>query len=160
MFERFSRSGHTAVERASHQTECGGEIRGTSREFYEDSDTDTVADNEAAEVAEVATRRRRLRFSWRDNPTTDQHVRHAESWMQNLALRVGAVPVGAPVPAVIRRQRWSPFNVPLIWGAAGLGNSVPVLEWLVSAASGIREPVQITAARQRPATQSELGGRR
>ena len=65
----------------------------------EDSDTETVADKEAADAceetggADVATRRRRLRITWRDNPTINPEVRHAESSMQYLALRVGAVPV-------------------------------------------------------------------
>ena len=49
----------------------------------------------------------------------DAQVHNAESGMQNLATRVGAVPIGAPVPAVIRRQRWSPFIVPTHLGSSG-----------------------------------------
>ena len=155
---QFSHRQDTQQLNGRHQTECG--VRFMVLAVNEDSDIDTVANNEAIDAceesggAQVATRRRRLRIIWRDNPTTDPEVRHAESWMQNLVSRVGAVPVGAPLPAVLRRQR----------GAAGSVNSVPVLEWFVSAASGIHEPVQFhsgqTAARQRPATQSELGGLR
>ena len=66
------RAGHTAVERASHQNECGGRFVVLAEN--EDSDFDTVADNEAADAceetggADVATRRKRLRITWRDNP--------------------------------------------------------------------------------------------
>ena len=45
----------------------------------------------------------------------DREVRVAESLFGNLAQRVGAVPQGAPVPPAIRRQRWSPVMVTLLW---------------------------------------------
>ena len=75
-----------------------------------------------------------------ENPTTVPEVRHVESWMQNLALRVGAVPVvGAPVPAVIRRQRWSPFDVPSHLGR-GWEIALPVHGMPVAAVSSVGHP--------------------
>ena len=34
------------------------------------------------------------------------------------------------MPRIVREQRWSPLNVPLMWTAAGHEASTPVLEWL------------------------------
>ena len=45
----------------------------------------------------------------------DREVQAAESLFGNLAQRVGAVPKGAPVSPAIRRQRWSPVMVSLLW---------------------------------------------
>ena len=39
--------------------------------------------------------------------------------MRELAGRIGPIPEGGEVPAIVRRQRWSPINVPLMWAAAG-----------------------------------------
>ena len=55
-------------------------------------------------------------------------VHAAATLIQTLAHRVGAVPPGALLPVALRRQRWSPLNVPLLWGAAGVEQSEPVLE--------------------------------
>ena len=33
---------------------------------------------------------------------------------------------------IAARQRWSPVNVPLLWGAASVEETVPVLDWLVA----------------------------
>ena len=65
-------------------------------------------------------------------------VRAAATLIQNLAHRVGAVPAGAILPVAIRRQRWSPLTVPLLWGAAGVEQSEAVLEWLTSIAPAIQ----------------------
>ena len=72
----------------------------------------------------------------------DREVRAAESLFGNSAQRVGAVPQGAPVPPAIRRQRWSPVMVPLLWSAAGEEQTTPMVEWLVTTASTIPVPVQ------------------
>ena len=74
---------NTVLSQTAHQTECG-------LAENEDSDIDTVANNEAADAceesgAEVATRRRRLRTTWRD-----------AEWMQNLAMRVEQCPSEPP----------------------------------------------------------------
>ena len=73
---------------------------------------------------------------------TDRDVHGAVVLFNNLARRVGAVPRGAPLPAAIRSQRWSPLTMPLLWSAAGEDQSVPIVEWLATTASAIREPVQ------------------
>ena len=92
------------------------------------------------------------------NPPTIRKSAHAESWNAEFALRVGSSARRSPVPAVIRRQRSSPFNAPLIRGSSRVGK--------FSACSGmvgvesVGHPVNqsnFTAARQRPATQSKLG---
>ena len=44
------------------------------------------------------------------------------------------VPREGKVPRVIRQQRWSPLNVPLLWSAAGVEETSPVLDWLASVA--------------------------
>ena len=51
------------------------------------------------------------------------------------------MPIGGPIPSAILRQRWSALNVPIIWSAAGACTSIPLIEWLVSRGSSIREPV-------------------
>ena len=72
---------------------------------------------------------------------TDRDVQGAIALFSNLARRVAVVPSGAPLPTAIRSQRWSPLMVPLLWSAAGEDQSVPIVEWLVTAASAIGEPV-------------------
>ena len=51
------------------------------------------------------------------------------------------MPIGGNLPSAIRRQRWFPLNVPLMWAAAGHQESCPLLEWLISATSGMEEPI-------------------
>ena len=60
--------------------------------------------------------RRRLRLTW--NEDVDPQVRIAETCIQNLVERVGFVAPGSVLPWAIRRQRWSPMNVPLMWRLA------------------------------------------
>ena len=50
--------------------------------------------------------RRRLRLTW--NEDVDPQVRIAETFIQNLAERVGPVAPGSVLPWAIRHQRWSP----------------------------------------------------
>ena len=47
-------------------------------------------------------------------------ARVVEGLFRTLGGRIGAVPSGSPIPRVLRRQRWSPVNVPLVWAAAGV----------------------------------------
>ena len=54
----------------------------------------------------------------------DRNARAAACLARGLARRVGAVPRGGQLPRVLRQQRWSPFNVPLMWAAAGQRASV------------------------------------
>ena len=92
-------------------------------------------------------RRRRLRLNWNPQGSDDrfgpvhqprQHqVRAAEVLFHELARRVGAVPVGSPVPRVVLQQRWSPINVPLMWAAAGSEPSIPLLDWLCEITAGV-----------------------
>ena len=63
---------------------------------------------------------------------TDRTVRGAEALI--LALRIGATP-DRLVPLAIQRWRWSPLNVLIMWGAAGVSPSIPLIDWLVSMAS-------------------------
>ena len=85
-------------------------------------------------------RRRRLRVVWNADPHSEAQT--ALTLLQVLARRVGAVPVGAPIPVAIRHHRWSPLFVPLLWGAAGVDATTPVLDMLMSTASGVQEPIQ------------------
>ena len=49
--------------------------------------------------------------------------------------------MGAEVPRAIRQQRWSPFNVPLMWGTASHDVSTPVLDWVEEEAGSVTELV-------------------
>ena len=90
--------------------------------------------------SDVPSRRRRLRVVWNADPHSEAQT--ALTLLQVLARRVGAVPVGAPVPGAIRHHRWSPTFVPLLWGASGVDATTPVLDMLVSTVSGVSEPIQ------------------
>ena len=83
-------------------------------------------------------RPRSLRLTWNSGVNQEWHrdARAAEKFVRDLAQRVGVVPSGGAIPGVIRRQRWSPLNVPLMWEAAGQNLSSPVLDWLVHCLSG------------------------
>ena len=54
--------------------------------------------------------------------------------------RMGVVPSSSPIPRVLRRQRWSPVNVLLVWVVVGEGRSTPVLDWM-RVAERIHDPV-------------------
>ena len=70
-----------------------------------------------------------------------QTKRFRPYFVEDLARRIGCLLEGAQVPRAIR-QRWSPFNVPLMWGAASLDVSTPVLDWLALQASSVTVPVE------------------
>ena len=55
----------------------------------------------------------------------------AQILIQELSRRVGSLPVGTSIHRIVREQRWSPLNVPLMCAAAGLDASTPVLDWLI-----------------------------
>ena len=103
------------------------------------SDTDSLG--------ATPNRRRRLRLNWNPQGSNDRlgpvhqprhhQVRAAEILFHELARRVGAVPVGSPVPRVVLQQRWSPINVPLMWAPAGSKPSTTVLEWLCEITSEV-----------------------
>ena len=50
--------------------------------------------------------------------------------------------MGREVPRVIRQQRWSPLNVPLLWSGAGVEETSPVLDWLASVAGTMHQDVE------------------
>ena len=50
-------------------------------------------------------------------------------------------PSGCAIAQSVRQQRWSPLKVPLMWGAAGNAESVPVLDWITQMCQRIREPL-------------------
>ena len=60
-----------------------------------------------------------------------RETRVAWGLIRDLARRIGVVQPEEPIPRVIRQQRWSPLNVPLMWAAAGGDDTNPVLDWLV-----------------------------
>ena len=60
-----------------------------------------------------------------------RQARAAQILIQELSRRVGSVPGGSSIPRIVREQRWSLLNVPLMWAAAGQDPSTPVLEWLI-----------------------------
>ena len=113
------------------------------------ADDHTSSDTESAmEVDDVPVvhRRQRLRLIWNSQdrpqpPVLHRDVRTASCLVRGLARRVGFVNSGAPLPRAIRQQRWSPLNVPLLWAAAGHEFSSPVLDWLISEAHSVRDPV-------------------
>ena len=55
----------------------------------------------------MPSRKRRLCVVWNDDLHSE--AQSALTLLSVLAIRVGAVPVGAPVPAAIRQHRWSPL---------------------------------------------------
>ena len=66
-------------------------------------------------------------------------ARAVQGFFNDLARRVGSVPREAQLLRAIQRQRWSPVNVPLLWGAASVEDTVPVLDWLVAGATAMDE---------------------
>ena len=118
------------LTRADSSIDDGEVQEATMVDFSDESSTESV----------VQRRQRRLHLVWRgeDEVVWHRDVRAAEGVVQNLAARIGFVPAGGHVPAVVRRQRWSPLNVPLMWAAAGQEESSPVLDWLCRVSHGGR----------------------
>ena len=116
-------------------------------------DTDSIPDIEedvvdALERDLVSERcRTRLRLTWSDqgehiDTREDRNARAAACLVRGLARRVGAVPRGGQLPRVLRQQRWSPLNVPLMWAAAGQRATTPVLDWLIEVSHRVTDPVE------------------
>ena len=103
------------------------------------SDTESVDQNPGIS-------RRRLRLMWDPDLDARRQVWHpkaraVECLFRELVSRIGAAP-GAPIPRPLRQQRWSPVNVPLMWGAACSSGLAPAaFDHLMSMASRIRDPV-------------------
>ena len=72
--------------------------------------------------------------------TAQRDVHAASQLVEALARRVGCIPDGAPLPRAIQQQRWSPFNVPLMWFAAGTRATTPIVEWMVVSSRGLTIP--------------------
>ena len=68
-----------------------------------------------------------------------RQARAAQILIQELSRRVGSVPGGSSIPRIVREQRWSPVNVPLMWAAAGQDPSTPVLDWLILTIANSRD---------------------
>ena len=95
----------------------------------DESTTETEADTVRCQGEQQnSSQRRRLRLVWNEPP--HRQVRAAQVMFEELSRRVGPVPVGAPVPRIVREHRWSVLNVPLMWDAAGQERSTPTLDWL------------------------------
>ena len=89
----------------------------------------------------VSSREAAVQGAQREGDAVPREARAADFFIRDVARRVGAVPVGSPLPRQLRNQRWSPLNVPVMWAAAGVLDSNPVCEWLVTACGDIPEPV-------------------
>ena len=106
----------------------------TQADSTDDEMPGTIADgsDESSTGSMVQRPRRRLSLIWHEEAADvvwHRDAGAAEGVVRNLASRIGAVPEGE-VPAPVRRQRWSPLNVPLIWSSAGHDDSTPVLDRL------------------------------
>ena len=94
---------------------------------------ETWSDTESCRSQDVTSVRpsgRRLRLVWEERLPQRWHpeARVVEGLFRTLRGRIGAVPSGSPIPRVLRRQRWFPVNVPLVWVAVGASRSTPVLD--------------------------------
>ena len=109
------------------------------------SDTESVDTGPLAGDVVVPPPHRRLRLRWSafasEQPTMHRDARAVQGFFNDLARRVGSVPREAQLPRAIQRQRWSPVNVPLLWGAASVEETVPVLDWLVAGATAMDEAI-------------------
>ena len=117
-----------------------------------DSDVVSGSDTESVDTGPLAgdavvplPPHRRLRLRWSafasEQPTMHRDARAVQGFFNDLARRVGSVPREAQLPRAIQRQRWSPVNVPLLWGAASAEETVPVLDWLVAGATAMDEAI-------------------
>ena len=100
---------------------------------------------------------RRLMLVWDRDQDVPPEVRNAVNLIRTLATRVGAVPHGGVIPGTIRRQRWSPLNVPLMWGAARQEETCPLVEWLISVTSVMAEPMHFFGSDMAPSAAVRVG---
>ena len=162
--------------RATPAGTCG---LGTDRFFSLATDSDeeqsrepreTIVDHSGSDtqsVPAIRNRRRSLRLRWNSatEPSgncdailvSDRDVRAAVHLLDQLSVRVGAIPVGGELPRALRQQRWSPISVPLIWAAAGRDDCCPVLQWLMGRAQVVQEPVNVHGFEVSPSEALRLG---
>ena len=101
------------------------------------SDTESLepVERTASPQAGQRVQRRRLRLRWSsfasEHVPLHREVRVADAFIRDLARRAGVVPREGEVPRVIRQQRWSPLNVPLLWSAAGVEETSPPAQCLI-----------------------------
>ena len=109
-------------------TGCVNATTGSRFFCLADECEDTLSDTES--VGEDSPPRRRLRLLLLAQAHTEVHrdVQVASHKIQGLSVE------GDPTKA-IRQQRWSPFNVPLFWSAAGSVGTTPLLEWMMEQGS-------------------------
>ena len=128
---------------------------------HQDSSTDTDTVSVCSEIngSEHGPRNRRLTLVWNteDIPQWHREARSTECLVRELAGRIGCVPPDAPLPRAVRQQRWSPLNVPLMWGAAGNAESVTVLDWITLMCQRIREPLTFFESNLTATEAVELG---
>ena len=129
-----ARYGHRAdrIGEASNPGPESGDLQGGSQvaevvnalEFdltQQDSDSEVQSCSDTESVVQPC---RRLQLVWDAHVADPRRAWHPEArgvegLFHNLASRIGAVPEGSEVPRAVRQQRWSPANVPLMWGASG-----------------------------------------
>ena len=70
-------------------------------------------------VTNRASQTRKVWATWWEHHHGESHrdTRAVSNLFEQLAGRIGAIPVGGELPRALRQQRWSPVNVPLIWAA-------------------------------------------
>ena len=128
------------VDGSTRDGYCGStEFDLTNSDSGDDAMQGTIVDgsDESSTESVVRRPRRRLSLTWHEETDLIWHrdARAVEGVVRNLASRIGAVLEGE-IPAPVRRQRWSPLNVPLIWSAARHDDSSPVLDWLAGSLTG------------------------
>ena len=104
------------------------------------ADSEDMLDTPRAQVVQENpqnSRRKTLRLMWADS-AQESHgdAQNAECLVRDLAARIGPQVTGAPIPTAVRRQCWSPLNVPIVWGAVGQAQSTPVVDWLTATLTG------------------------
>ena len=173
---QFSQAADACGLRATPAGTCG---LGTDRFFSLATDSDeeqsrepreTIVDHsgsDAESVPAIRNRRRSLRLRWNSATepngncdailVSDWDVRAAVHLLDQLAVRVGAIPVGGELPRALRQQRWSPISVPLTWAAAGRDDCCLVLQWLMGRAQVVQEPVNVHGLEVSPSEALRLG---
>ena len=87
-------------------------------------------------------RGRWLRVHWQtDSQLWHQETQRAEQLAHDWTSKIASIPIGAEIPTTVRQQRWSPLNVPLIWGT-NTAETNPVMDWLVATTIPIEMPLE------------------
>ena len=150
---------------------------GTDRFFSLATDSDdeqlrepreTIVDHSGSDtesVHAISNRRRSLRLRWNlatessgnCDATLVRDVRAAVHLFDQLAVRVGAIPVGGELPRALRHKDGPPSASPLIWAAADRDDCCPVLQWLMGRAQVVQEPVNVHGFEVSPSEVLRLG---